>query len=285
MHAHTHAGKTHAGASAQTHTHTHTHTHTCGATSVWASERIIIGITTSHLRPEDEDDEDPVPLGAKKEHEKYRFLLDVQVNNGRDETVTIKQVHWVVRSDPAYLSDYQQQRAAALFEGKRRDGTGRVVESDGRLMQNANTRTHKAPGTEHVQQLVIVPAAADSSQEGGALAVRQAFTHVGVGNVPGQTHPFPAYQLTAGEAVRYQDLLAISAPSALAEGIMEVAIEVGDDQESDLDIEYKDMGGAQNAASYDASKPRTRTLQLPIARFALSVDEQAVPDLEPGAFF
>ena len=224
-------------------------------------------------------------MGATKEHEKYRFLLDVQVNNGRDETVTIKQVHWVVRSDRAHLSDYQQWRAAELFEGKQRDAAGRVVERDGRLMQNAYTRTHKAQGTQLVQQEVIVPAAADSSEEGHARAVREAFTHVGVGNVPGQSRPFPAYQLTAGEAVRYQDLLPISAPSALAEGIMEVEIEVGDDEESDLDIEYKDMGGAQNAASHDASKPRTRTLLLPIARFALSVDEQTVPDLEPRAFF
>ena len=40
-----------------------------------------------------------VEIAASGEHS---FVLDVQVNNGRDETVVIKRVRWTARNNPAY---------------------------------------------------------------------------------------------------------------------------------------------------------------------------------------
>jgi uncharacterized protein affecting Mg2+/Co2+ transport len=65
-------------------------------TSVWATERIIVGVTSSYLLPDEEKEVFGSLSTPKPGH--HTFLLDVQINNGRDETIVIKRAHWIARS-------------------------------------------------------------------------------------------------------------------------------------------------------------------------------------------
>ena len=166
-------------------------------TSVWATDRVIVGVTSSYISPEEAEEVyggsqlegDASGLGDYKE--KHTFLLDVQVNNGRDDTITIKRVHWAARNDP----------------------------SKRELMK---------PG-------VVISLSGEMTPE--PLVMERKFnikvTHEGVPRGPAK---HSEYALSAGEALRYEDKIVIPSSSALLEGRMEVEVDVGDDEESDEDL-------------------------------------------------
>ena len=74
-------------------------------TSVWATDRVIVGVTSSYISPEEAEEvfgnTQSDVANAAGYREPHTFLLDVQVNNGRDETIIIKRVHWTARNDPS----------------------------------------------------------------------------------------------------------------------------------------------------------------------------------------
>ncbi len=145
-------------------------------------------------------------------------------------------------------------------------------------------------------------------------------THVGIPRPPGNS---PArhsdYSLSAGEAVRYEERIAVPASTALIEGSISVEVQVGSDELSDSEVQSLNDRGAAAAAGGDLpvlelltdegkglgfggaspvvrrrpspppespdsdqkeKKSRTRTLSLKIARFAVSTDASSVRDLD-----
>ena len=149
--------------------------------------------------------------------------------------------------------------------------------------------------------------------------MRTEVTHVGIPRPPGNS---PArhsdYSLSAGEAVRYEERIAVPASTALIEGSISVEVQAGSDELSDSEVQsLKDRGGGAAAGDLPVlelltdegkglgfggaspvarrrpspppespdsdqkeNKSRTRTLSLKIARFAVSTDASSVRDLD-----
>ena len=146
-------------------------------------------------------------------------------------------------------------------------------------------------------------------------------THVGIPRPPGNS---PArhsdYSLGAGEAVRYEERIAVPASTALIEGSISVEVQAGSEELSDSEVQsLNDRAGGEGGGAGDLpvlelltdeekglgfggpspvvrrrpspppespdsdqkeKKSRTRTLNLKIARFAVSTDASSVRDLD-----